>query len=732
MFFIREWFLKSLLVIAVLFVARVATAQVSVTDNLTAQQLVHKLTGSGVVVLNPHLVCPVQASGAFTTVSSNLGLDSGIVLTTGRAASTGSLIGVNGGAFNHASTRNNAAGDNDLEALVGRTTYDGCTLEFDVIPQGDTVKFDYVFGSEEYINATCGPYNDAFAFFISGPGISGLQNMALVPGTNIPVTINSINSGVPGANYSLSGCTSMGPGSPFVNYYIDNTNGTTITYQGFTKVLQAMHAVIPCSTYHLKMVIVDAGNAIYDSGVFIRAGSLKANTYTVKTIPPAAHLPKPVQGDAFAVKECTPGKFRVERTQVKATPQTVKFLLGGTAVSGIDYISIPDSVVIPANQISAEVLIQGIATPAAGPKTVTLLVKSPNNCSGALIADSATLVLYDTISVQIKQPVLPTVCLGDEITMEAIGDTLFTYQWSPAAAFSNPNARISKVKPLASAYYEVAASWPEMGCAAKRDSVRIDIRPVPEITYERNLHVCLHKDLQLGVVVNPPYPHYTYTWSGPGGFNASVDSPVIVDAGRQRAGKYMIVVGLDTSSCTATASLNVIVDETPLPLTEPVIFCQGKPAAQLYADGKQLLWYEQPTGGVGNRNAPLPNTDNIGSRSWYVSQTLFGCESERAVLPVEVKVCCDKPVFVPTAFTPNKDGRNDLFGPAFSGYGYSIKRMRIFNRWGQMVYQSFYGGAWDGTFNGADADAGTYYYEVLVNCKEGGEQQFKGDVILIR
>jgi hypothetical protein len=108
-----------------------------------------------VTILNPVLTCPGIANGLFRATISSLGLDSGIVLTSGRAATTPNGIGVNGASFNHASTRNNGTGDPDLEPLAGQPTHDACALEFDVIPQGDTVKFDYVFGSEEYINATC-------------------------------------------------------------------------------------------------------------------------------------------------------------------------------------------------------------------------------------------------------------------------------------------------------------------------------------------------------------------------------------------------------------------------------------------------------------------------------------------------------------------------------------------------------------------------------------------------
>src|SRR5205823_743581 len=124
------------------------------------------------------------------------------------------------------------------------STYDACILEFDFKPAGDTVKFNYVFGSEEYTSFTCSSFNDVFGFFISGPGFAVPTNIALVPGTTIPVCINSVNCGATGF-YSTSTCAALGPGSPFCTYYVNNSAGTTITYDGITTTLTAIAGVTP-------------------------------------------------------------------------------------------------------------------------------------------------------------------------------------------------------------------------------------------------------------------------------------------------------------------------------------------------------------------------------------------------------------------------------------------------------------------------------------------------------
>src|SRR5690606_8196735 len=88
-----------------------------------------------------------------------------------------------------------AGGFNMLSQLVGgEATYNASVLEFDFIPYSDTVKFRYIFGSEEYREYVNTGFNDVFAFFISGPGYAGYQNIAKLP-NNTTVTIDNINDG---------------------------------------------------------------------------------------------------------------------------------------------------------------------------------------------------------------------------------------------------------------------------------------------------------------------------------------------------------------------------------------------------------------------------------------------------------------------------------------------------------------------------------------------------------
>ncbi|WP_276133024.1 choice-of-anchor L domain-containing protein [Polluticoccus soli] len=243
-------------------------AQLSVSANKTASQLANAMVGTGVTISNATLTCPSGANGTFTGGANALDISSGIILTSGSATVAASS------ASTFSSEDNGAGGDANLSTLSGNATFDACVLEFDFVPLGDSIKFDYQFGSEEYPNFTCTQFNDVFGFFISGPGYSGPTNIALVPGTNIPVAINSVNGGTPTGAGVLSNCTGMGPGSPFPAYFINNQNGPAPVYDGLTMVFSAKAAVTPCETYHFKLGVADASDGILTSGVFIEEGSL--------------------------------------------------------------------------------------------------------------------------------------------------------------------------------------------------------------------------------------------------------------------------------------------------------------------------------------------------------------------------------------------------------------------------------------------------------------------------
>lgn len=723
--YLSRHFLFALL--QIVFCPLIVTAQINVLASQTASGLAQKLAGAGVTISNPVLSCPTIANGFFTVTNSNLGLDSGILLTTGRAASSGSSIGVNGNSSLLASNDDGAPGDTSLLALAGQQTYDACNLEFDVIPNGDTISINYVFSSEEYINSVCGPYNDAFAFFISGFGITGADNMALVPGTDIPVTINSINNGVPGKVGTLINCTSMGTGAPFTAYYIDNAAGTTLTHEGFTTVLKAVHAVSPCVQYHFKIVIADAGDPLYDSGVFLEAGSLQSESYTVR----AASLPVHDTTAPICIKGCLPGRFRVKSSKISSAPQVVRLATGGAAISGFDYTPIADSVVIPAFDSAADVLIYGLPTPINGTKIIKLYIYSPILCSGVSnIIDSAAMLIYDTLQISVT-PSDTFICGSDSILLHAIGDSIYTYHWLPDVKISCDSSQWPIVYSDVNTVYTVTALLPNTACPAKSASVYLLIKLTPYITFfNLDTTVCYNTSFVFSPMVSPPNMYYSYQWSGPDSFTATVPEPLINNAISSNDGNYTLYVKNDTNGCvsSATISVNVNIPDTPM-VTSPTIFCLNTQPSALVANGTHILWYDARNDSVYS-NPPIISTSDIADYQYYVTQTINNCTSPKSSLLVEVLKCCDGDIFIPTAFSPNGDGKNDIFNIR-EDYGYTVKELSIYNRWGQVVYCGNIG-SWDGSFDHRQAETGTYFYEVIFSCILGGTVERKGDITLIR
>lgn len=206
------------------------------------------------------------AVGFFDGSGTNLGINAGIMMTSG---SVFNAIGPNN--TGSISVANNLPGDPALDLIAAFPTYDACVIEMDIVPSLDTLYFKYSFGSEEYSEWVNTAFNDVFAFYISGPGITGEQNIALVPGNNNPVTVSSINC--ISSNQAYYVCNSLFD-CPAPSSCPGDINETTIQYDGFTVPLTAQITVVPESTYHVKLAIADAGDGILDSGIFIGVESL--------------------------------------------------------------------------------------------------------------------------------------------------------------------------------------------------------------------------------------------------------------------------------------------------------------------------------------------------------------------------------------------------------------------------------------------------------------------------
>lgn len=249
--------MRTLTLTLALAVALVSNAQITVTDSLPESELAELLEGLNVSILNVSVNCAGASFGHFSG-TSEMPIEEGLILTTGYA------VDVAGPASGFASMMPGTPGDADLEAAVGgMPTYDACVLEFDCIPMGDTLLFNFAFGSEEYPEFVGSAFNDVFAIFLSGPGMMGPVNVAALP-DGTPVAINNVNAGMNSA------------------YFIDNLNpeGQYVAYDGLTNNLVAFAEVEPDQVYHFKIAIADVADGVFDSGVFLEAFSFRSTGLT--------------------------------------------------------------------------------------------------------------------------------------------------------------------------------------------------------------------------------------------------------------------------------------------------------------------------------------------------------------------------------------------------------------------------------------------------------------------
>ncbi|MNJ86241.1 hypothetical protein D3C87_37320 [compost metagenome] len=235
------------------------------------QELVlNALSGTGVSISNVQYTGAPEAISYFQANSVNsMPFTAGFVMTTGHK---NYVVGPNN--TPNAGTDNTFPGFSAIEGITGNPTYNACIIAFDLIPYGDTLRIRFVFGSEEHPEFVGRGFNDAFAIFVSGPGIAGTVNIAKLPNYS-NITVNNINAGVPGYYPATN-----------PEYFIDNGTGDNapynsspnyLQYDGLTKPISAKLKVVPNQTYQVKLVIADAQDPVFDSGVFIEEGGITAS-----------------------------------------------------------------------------------------------------------------------------------------------------------------------------------------------------------------------------------------------------------------------------------------------------------------------------------------------------------------------------------------------------------------------------------------------------------------------
>lgn len=542
--------------------------------------------------------------GYFTGGGNIIGIDSGIVMSTGNVFS----IPNNG----FASASFSGAGDNDVLAVAQSVGWgtppsimrDKAVLEFDfVAPQDDSVAFEYCFGSEEWPVYPCSPYNDAFGFFISGPGLNGSYsnnavNVSVVPGTtSLPVAITSIHNGTGSnpcnGNPSYSQYYNNGPTSqPFT--FADLNNGNT--YGAWTDVFQTSPVhVNACDTYHVKLAICDGVDWVFDSAVFLKAKSFDFLGISVNPQPSY----NPFGYDTALYEGC--GDLELFFTRVDSTypPYTLTYQIAGNATMGVDYETVPGCSLVN-GVYECEITFQQDSTSVGFSVEIYydqlvesfetfVFIVTDSNVSMCGASDSLELTIVDQPQLQVSPFGSTTLDCNDSAALIGVnvsGLPPFTYSWS-----NNVTDSTQYVQPNVTTAYTIQV---EDGCGHQTETevVTVGVFNIPwsvtKIGDEQTID-CTSDPVILGVDVQ----FNDYIWHGDISYDwstGSTDSTIAVFSYVDTT--YSVTVTRNCTGEQVVKKFKLFVENDPV-----VLYTEDIPVTDIACPGDVVTIGVQASGG---------------------------------------------------------------------------------------------------------------------------------------
>ncbi|OUL59888.1 choice-of-anchor L domain-containing protein, partial [Flavobacterium sp. AJR] len=461
--------------------------------------------------------------GYYSKGTSTFPIDEGLLIATGKI---NSAMGPNT-YTNKSDAMVSNASDPDLTNISGETMRDAAILEFNFVPDGNLVEFQFVFASEEYLEYVHTDFNDAFGFFLSGPGITGTYtnnavNLAQLPNTDA-VTINNIHS---------AGTNTYGTPFPAHNaaYYVNNPAGATVMeYDGSTTVLTATYAVTPGQTYKIKMAIADASDQLYDAGVFLKAKSFATNTLVITN-------PAPV---------CFPNTVNLTAAAVTA---------GSTA--GLTYTYWQDAAAtIPYN------------TPTAA-TAGTYYIKGKNLTSGCSDIKPVIVTVSNVVVTEAVASHVNVKCFGAStgaITLNNAtgGVAPYTYSWKKNG---NAYATTQNLTGLTVGSYEVTTTDAN-GCKGVLTIAITQPTTALAVTLTSKTDVLCNNDATgaIDIAVAGGTGAYTYSWTKDG----NPFAPTTQDLSNILSGVYIVTV-TDANGCQQQLSVTINSGDTTKPIVNPL------------------------------------------------------------------------------------------------------------------------------------------------------------------
>jgi len=363
-------------------------------------------------------------------------------------------------------------------------------------------------------------------------------------------------------------------------------------------------------------------------------------------------------------------------------------------------------------------------TPLVFPKTDTWFVAtfSENGCTGT---DSVKVNVIDRVNVNLGPDT--TICLTDSVQFHPQTNALY-FAWTPSATIRDTTIKDAVAVPVdVTTTYHVEAS---VGKCNNSDDIIVRTAPYPVAKALGDTAICYGDHATLSV---ERFEGNNFAWTPT---NTLLNTTTLTPVAYPRDTTSYIFTAYYTTGCLKPVSDTVIIAVIP-PVRafagNDTMIVVNQPLQLNATGGNTYLW--SPATGMSDPN--IANPVVILSASYdtvyykvRVSINPPGCFADDIMKVIVFKTRPE--IFIPSAFTPNADGRNDLLKPTIVGMQ-RFNYFRVFNRWGQMVYTtSIIGQGWNGIFSGQQQPSGTYVYMAQAVDYEGNLVNRKGTAVLIR
>ena len=670
---------------------------------------------------------PNLSIGEFSKGDGILGFKDGIIISTGDISlAPGPNI-----ALDATYAFDIVGSDPDLDLLATDSLFDITAIEFDFVPIDNKVKFRYVFASEEYCEFVGTDFNDVFGFFVSGPGINGpfannAINVATLSGTDTNVSINNINH-LLNQEYYVSNATNEDVQNCDI-IYIDDFQDV-LEYDGFTVPLIASFNVIPCETYHIRLVIGDVGDPNLDSAVFLESKSFDlGEKVTVQAEVPGREEP-------IAYESCIDGQIVFTRGDLADLNRecTVDYIIDplSNAVNGVDFEEIPLSITIAAGDTSAILPINVINDLVPeGPESFRLLLEYPCNCldpglSELTIEEPPVLsVISDSIFVCAGQPFY----LKPEITS---GLEPYEFLWENGTEEDSIELVVTEPSRYSVTITDVCG---------KKESIAIDIKlqSDPSAFINGTYSSCNGVEIPIEFEGNPPWA-ISYSLNGieQDPVSGIETNPYLLNTSQE--GIYVINTFSDAFCSGTTIGMAEVVSpfDLEVDIVHPTCFNSSDGSIRITS----IKAKEPVTLRWNNDDTDKSHLEDL--RAGLYTLTVIdvdGCtfmkDFELISNSEELKECLS--IYIPNTFSPNRIGPNQHF-KIFLGSDSKVTEItsfQIYNRWGEKLNDqrnidpaNFIG--WDGRYKGQLLSPNVFIYLVSLTLEDGTILYYSGDVSLV-